>query len=69
MRGIIYALSGHLKLHGSPQVFLEGAGTMVLTNTMTLQGSPEFILTSLDDDDLLPNDRLIGRDAYVRVIH
>ena len=69
MRGIIYAINSDLELHGSPQVYIEGAGTMILTNTLSLQGSPELIINSVEDTSLLPNDRIIGRDAYVRVIH
>lgn len=69
MKGIIYALNSHMKLHGSPQVFIEGAGTMILVNTLTLQGSPELVVKSVDNPDLLPNDRIIGRDAHIRVIH
>lgn len=66
--GIIYAIGNELKLQGSPQVFLRGAGTTVLTDTLTLQGSPEFIVTAVDDPNLRPNDRIIGREAYIRVI-
>ncbi len=69
LKGIIYTIKSHLEFHGSPEVFIEGAGTMILTNTMTMQGSPELTLVSVDNKDLLPNDRIIGRDAYIRVIH
>ncbi len=68
LTGIVYAISGELKLQGSPQVFLRGAGTTVLTDTMTLQGSPEFIVSAAEDPNLKPNDRIIGREAYVRVV-
>lgn len=68
LTGIVYAISGELKLQGSPQVFLRGAGTTVLTDTMTLQGSPEFIVSAVEDPNLKPNDRIIGREAYVRVV-
>lgn len=68
MTGALYAINNDLKLQGSPHVVMRGAGTMVLVDTLTLQGSPEFVVINTDDPNLRPNDRIIGREAYIRVV-
>ena len=69
LTGNIYTPNADLELHGSPEVTLTGSATVLVINTLKLQGSPVLLVRNIDDPDLLNNDRLIGRDAYIRVIH
>jgi len=66
--GIIYTPNAELKLQGSPVLNVRGAGNMIVTDTLTLQGSPELNVIVGNNPNLLPNDEIIGRDAYIRVI-
>ncbi len=68
INGIIYTPNGELKLQGSPVLNIRGAGNMIVTDTMKLQGSPELNVILDNSPNLLPNDKVVGRDAYIRVI-
>jgi len=66
--GAIYAINGDMRLQGSPRVTMVGGRNVLITGTLALQGSPELIVEATENPNLLPNDRLIGRDSYIRVI-
>ena len=66
--GVIYTPRAELKLHGSPTLNIRGGGNMIVTDRLTLQGSPELNVVIDNRADLMPNDEIIGRDAYIRVI-
>ncbi len=68
MSGIIYTKNAELKLHGSPVLNITGGGTMIVSDALTMQGSPELNIRSTTDMSLMPNDELIGRYAQIRVV-